>query len=183
MTILAENLKTIRKSLNCTQMAVSDVLDIGFRTYVRYEAGERDAPVSVLVKLARLGNISLDCMLTVKITREDLNNPDMDRPPEKSSNLDVTGGSLEKGRLTFKGLIDDFFVATNNNEKRLLTTFRKMDRLKMEKCLLEAEWLLKNSKTPRKAGGKKISKKAFNAKNKIAMKKIADSIHKITLKG
>lgn len=183
MTILAENLKTIRKSLNCTQMAVSDVLDIGFRTYVRYEAGERDAPVSVLVKLARLGNISLDRMLTVKITREDLNNPDMDRPPEKSSNLDVTGGSLEKGRLTFKGLIDDFFVATNNNEKKLLTTFRKMDRLKKEKCLLEAEWLLKNPKNPRQAGGRKISKKAFNAKNKSAMKKIADSSHKITLKG
>ena len=52
MTVLAQNLKTIRKNLNCTQMTISDVLDIGFRTYVRYEAGERDAPVAVLVKLA-----------------------------------------------------------------------------------------------------------------------------------
>jgi len=39
MTILSENLRTIRKHLNCTQMAISEVLDIGFRTYVRYEAG------------------------------------------------------------------------------------------------------------------------------------------------
>ena len=183
MTILAENLKTIRKSLNCTQMAVSDVLEIGFRTYVRYEAGERDAPVSVLVKLARLGNISLDRMLTSKITREDLNNPDVATPPEKSSNLEVTGGSLDKGRLTFKGLMDDYFVATNNNEKKLLNTFRKMDRLKKEKCLLEAEWLLNNPKAPRKASGGKISKKIFNAKNKSVLKKITSSINKITLKG
>jgi len=183
MTILAENLKTIRKSLNCTQMAVSDVLDIGFRTYVRYEAGERDAPVSVLVKLAKLGNISLDRMLTSKITSKDLKNPDMATPPEKSAKLEITGGSLEKGRLTFKGLMDDFFVATNNNEKKLLNTFRKMDRLKKEKCLLEAEWLLKNYKASKKAGGRKISKKSFNAKNKSALKKITNSINKITLNG
>ena len=59
MTILSENLRTIRKKLNCTQMALSEVLEIGFRTYVRYEAGERDAPVSVMVKLAKLGKVSL----------------------------------------------------------------------------------------------------------------------------
>ena len=67
MTILSENLKTIRKKLKCTQGALSEVLGIGFRTYVRYEAGERDAPISVLIKLARLGNISLDQFLTTKI--------------------------------------------------------------------------------------------------------------------
>ncbi|MGV7221873.1 MAG: helix-turn-helix domain-containing protein [Nitrospinales bacterium] len=183
MTILAENLKTIRKGLNCTQMAVSDVLDIGFRTYVRYEAGERDAPISVLVKIARLGNISLDRMLTSKITPEDLKYPDIATPPEQSENLEVIGGSLEKGRLNFKGLIDDFYVATNNNEKKLLNTFRKMDRVKKEKCLLEAEWLLKNSRPQKTNDSKKISKKSFNAKNKNTLKKITNSINKITLKG
>ncbi len=39
-------------------MALSEALEIGFRTYVRYEAGERNAPV--MVKLAKLGNVSLD---------------------------------------------------------------------------------------------------------------------------
>jgi transcriptional regulator with XRE-family HTH domain len=75
MTILSENLKTLRKKLNCTQMAISEVLEIGFRTYVRYEAGERDAPVSVMVKLAKLGNVSLDRVLTTKILPEDLDTP------------------------------------------------------------------------------------------------------------
>ena len=66
MTVLSENLKIIRKKLDCTQNALSEVLEIGFRTYVRYEAGERDAPVSVLVKLARLASVSLDRLLTTK---------------------------------------------------------------------------------------------------------------------
>lgn len=183
MTILSENLKTIRKSLNCTQMALSEVLDIGFRTYVRYEAGERDAPVAVLVKLGKLGSISLDRLLTTKITPEDLANPDLDAPSAKSSKLEVIGGSLERGRVVFKGLRDDFFITTDNSEKKLLSTFRKMDPLKKDKCLLEIEWLLKNSKKSKKMGKRKVSKKQFQVKNTSALKKIAGTIQKITLKG
>lgn len=81
MTVLAENLKTIRKGLPCTQMAISEVLEIGFRTYVRYEAGERDAPISVLIKIAKLGNISLDCLLTTKITADVIKTPDAEKAP------------------------------------------------------------------------------------------------------
>ena len=55
MSVLANNVRLIRKELRCTQSAMAEILKIGFRTYVRYEAGERDAPVSVLIKLARLG--------------------------------------------------------------------------------------------------------------------------------
>ena len=76
MTVLSENLKTIRKNLKCTQGALSEVLGIGFRTYVRYEAGERDAPVSLLVKMARLGELSLDRLLTTKVLLEELQTPD-----------------------------------------------------------------------------------------------------------
>jgi len=57
MSILAKNLKTIRKELRCTQSVMSEILKVGFRTYVRYEAGERDAPVSVLVKNRQIGKI------------------------------------------------------------------------------------------------------------------------------
>ena len=78
-------MKTIRKGLSCTQMAIAKVLDIGFRTYVRYEAGERDAPVAVLVKFARLGSISLDRLLTTKLEPSDLEMPDLDPPAGKLS--------------------------------------------------------------------------------------------------
>ena len=104
MTVLAQNLRAIRKNLNCTQMAISDVLDIGFRTYVRYEAGERDAPVAVLVKLARLGNISLDRLLITPMTQEDLKTPDVEKTPATPRPMEVIGGGLEEGRVIFKGL-------------------------------------------------------------------------------
>jgi len=67
MSILSKNLKTIRKELRCTQSVMSEILKVGFRTYVRYEAGEGDAPVSVLVKIAKLGNLSLEQLLTVQV--------------------------------------------------------------------------------------------------------------------
>ena len=69
MSILAKNLKTIRKELRCTQSMMSEILKVGFRTYVRYEAGERDAPVSVLVKISKLGNLSLEQLLTVPVKK------------------------------------------------------------------------------------------------------------------
>ena len=43
------------------------LIDVGFRTYVRYEIGERDAPVKVLIKMAKLGNISLDKLLSTAL--------------------------------------------------------------------------------------------------------------------
>ena len=72
MSILAKNVRLIRKELRCTQSAMAEILKIGFRTYVRYEAGERDAPVSVLIKLAHLGNISLEQLLTQVISNHDI---------------------------------------------------------------------------------------------------------------
>ena len=72
MSILAKNLKTIRKELCCTQSVMSETLKVGFRTYVRYEAGTRDAPISVLITIARLGNISLEQLLTSELDKNDI---------------------------------------------------------------------------------------------------------------
>lgn len=125
MTILSGNLKTIRKDLNCTQMALSKVLEIEFRTYVRYEAGERDAPVSALVKLARLGNVSLDRLLTTKVFPEDLQTPDQEKFPTSKAPLEVIGGGLEEGRLMFKDQLNDNLISTNKEEQKLLTPVPK----------------------------------------------------------
>ena len=72
MSVLAKNVRLIRKELRCTQSMMAEILKIGFRTYVRYEAGEKDAPVSVLVKLAFLGNVSLEQFLTQVISNHDI---------------------------------------------------------------------------------------------------------------
>ncbi len=184
MTILSENLKTIRKNLNCTQMALSEVLDIGFRTYVRYEAGERDAPISLLVKLAKLGNLSLDRLLTTRIDEDDLKVPDTESIPKNSKKLEVISGGLDEGRLMFKGLKPDFLISTNKSEKKLLSTFRKMDRMTKGKYLLDLEWALNNTKPAAKPGRrKKVAKKVVKAKNAARLKQMARSIKKITVKG
>nr|NIP99896.1 helix-turn-helix transcriptional regulator [Nitrospinaceae bacterium]NIR54017.1 helix-turn-helix transcriptional regulator [Nitrospinaceae bacterium]NIS84437.1 helix-turn-helix transcriptional regulator [Nitrospinaceae bacterium]NIT81230.1 helix-turn-helix transcriptional regulator [Nitrospinaceae bacterium]NIU43517.1 helix-turn-helix transcriptional regulator [Nitrospinaceae bacterium] len=176
--------KTIRKNLGCTQMALSEVLDVGFRTYVRYEAGERDAPVSLLVKLAKLGNISLDRLLTTRLTEADLLVPDVSKPPRSQQKMQVLQGSLEEGRLMFKGIKDDFLVTTNKNEKKLLKQFRKLDRMTREKCLMDLDWMLNNKKLAAGAPGrKKVSRKTQKAKNAARLKKMAKSIRKTTLKG
>ena len=147
MTVLAQNLKTIRKSLNCTQRVISEVLDIGFRTYVRYEAGEREAPVAVLIKLARLGNLSLDRLLTTLLKLEDLKTPDVRETPNTSQQqMEVISGGLEEGRLMFKGLTIDHLITTDKSEKSLLIKHRKLSRLDRETCVVDAEWILNDLK-------------------------------------
>ncbi len=184
MTILAENLKTIRKNLNCTQMAISEVLEIGFRTYVRYEAGERDAPISVLIKIARLGNLSLDRLLTTQVTPEDLGIPDTDTVPTSVKKPEVIGGSMEEGRLNFKGIKSDFLITTTAPEKKLLSQFRKLDHAGRENYLLDLEWMLSNPRAFQKTDGrKKVSRKSQKAKNAAHLKRMVKGIPKITVRG
>ena len=184
MTVLSENLKIIRKKLNCTQMALSEVLEIGFRTYVRYEAGERDAPISVLVKLARLGNISLDQFLTTKILFEDLKKPNKDKFPTSKTPLEVISGGLEEGRIMFKGLLIDHLISQNKDEQKLLTLFRQMNTTNREKFLLNAEWIYTNTRNSvRYRKPKKISRKEEKAKNAVKLRKLAKLIKKTTVHG
>ena len=183
MTILSENLRTIRKKLNCTQMALSEVLEIGFRTYVRYEAGERDAPVSVMVKLAKLGKVSLDRLLTTKILLEDLDTPDQEKSQSIIRNAEVIGGGIEEGRLMFKGLLNDNLVTNNKEEQKRLTLFRKANRSNREKYLLDLEWRFNNTRRSRITTTKKISRKLEKAQTAVKLQKLAKNIKKITVRG
>jgi transcriptional regulator with XRE-family HTH domain len=183
MTILSENLKTLRKKLNYTQIALSEVLEIGFRTYVRYEAGERDAPLSVMVKLAKLGNVSLDRVLTTKILSEDLDTPDLAEPQFIIHNAEVIGGGIEEGRLMLKGFLNDNLVTTNKDEQKLLALFRKSNHPSRDKFLLDLEWMLKNTSRSRLKGGKKIPRKLEKEQAAVKLKKLAKNINKITLRG
>ena len=164
-------------------MALSEVLEIGFRTYVRYEAGERDAPVSVMVKLAKLGNVSLDRVLTTKILPEDLDTPDLANSQSTIHNADVIGGGIEEGRLMLKGFLNDNLVTTNKEEQKLLTLFRKANHPSRDKFLLDLEWVLNNTSRARLTGVKKIPRKLEKEQAAVKLKKIAKNINKITLRG
>ena len=140
MTILSENLKTLRNKTNCTQMTLSKVLEIGHRTYVRYEAGERDAPVSVMVKLAKLANVSLDQLLTTKILPEDLDTSGLENTQNIIQNPEVISGSIEDGRLMLKGFMEDNLVTNTKDEQKLLTLFRKVNHISQDKFLMDLKW-------------------------------------------
>ena len=125
MSVLAKNIRLIRKELRCTQSVMAEILKVGFRTYVRYEAGERDAPVSVLVKLSRLGNISLEQLLTQEVGSHDISPVPV---ISKTENIPETKlVNFRKGEISFKKPARQELVTIDSSEKRLLTLFRKMD--------------------------------------------------------
>ncbi len=124
MSILAQNMKTIRRELGCTQSAISDILKVGFRTYVRYEAGERDAPVAVLVKMARLGNLSLENLLTKKI--DPLSILPMDTETLNLAPPDVKSVNFLSGHISFKKLSREGILALDEAEKKAISAYRRM---------------------------------------------------------
>ena len=125
MSILSKNIRKIRKELSCTQSMMAEILEIGLRTYVRYESGERDAPVSVLVKLAHFGNISLEQFLTRTVNVSDI------FPAQKilqEKNIpEAKLVDFHRGEIVFKKPVRHELITIDSSEKKLLTIFRKMD--------------------------------------------------------
>jgi len=124
MSILAQNMKIIRRELKCTQSAMSDILKVGFRTYVRYEAGERDAPAAILVKMARLGNISLEQLLTQKI--DSLAILPMDTETLNLTPPEIKSVNFQSGQISFKKLSKEGVLALDEAEKKAISAYRRM---------------------------------------------------------
>ncbi len=133
MSILAKNIRTIRKELKCTQGAMAEVLKVGFRTYVRYEAGERDASVGTLVKLSRLGNISLERLLTQEMTSYQLSpmlEDRLDHPAPEIKSFDP-----KRGVVKFKKSAGESVIAMDSDEMKLLALFRKLPEKEQEEFI------------------------------------------------
>lgn len=60
MLKLSERLVSLRKERKLTQEDTAKELELGLRTYCRYEKGEREPTASVLVQIADYYNVSLD---------------------------------------------------------------------------------------------------------------------------
>ena len=132
MSVLAKNLKTVRKELGCTQSVMSEILRVGFRTFVRQEAGERDALISVLVKIARLGNVSLEQLLTTTIEPNDI--APLDKISSGETNH-VQSIDFKVGQVIFKDPDHQELMTIDYSEKRILTLFRKMPPLLKKGCM------------------------------------------------
>ncbi len=174
MSILAQNIKTLRKELGCTQSVMGDILKVGFRTYVRYEAGERDAPVAILVKLARLGRISLERLLTTEIARNDIVAAQAlakDQTVPEVSSVNFDSGQISLRKPTRKELL-----TLDDAERKMLTLFRKMSEDKQDEVLkgfgkptgrrLEKPVKAKVKKKPGRKPGRKALKRVVPKKAK-----------------
>jgi hypothetical protein len=136
-----------------------------------------------MVKLAKLGKVSLDRLLTTEILLEDLDTPDQEKSQSIIRNAEVIGGGIEEGRLMFKGLLNDNLVTNNKEEQKLLTLFRKANRSNREKYLLDLEWRFNNTRRSRITTTKKISRKLEKAQTAVKLQKLAKNIKKITVRG
>ena len=176
MALIAKNLKTIRKKLSLTQFALARSLDIGFRTYVRYETGKRDAPLPFLMKVAKLGNISLDRLLKTTLTLENLEIVDSESTPSKPGKIKIIGGGAQEGKAMFIGLRYFHLITINKAEKTLLLAYRKLNNSKKKKCLVDMELHLNASqKKPQ------YSRKNIKKENTKKLTKTANTLEKMTL--
>ena len=166
MSILAKNLKTIRKELGCTQSMMSGILKVGFRTFVRYEAGERDAPVSVLIKIARLANISLEKLLTTSIEPIDI--APLKKTGQGSSPGQIESLDFQTGYVTFKNPNCREIITVDDVERRILALFRKMPSGLKKDCIDSLEQIVVTGRVVsrlsekagiRRKGNRKISPK------------------------
>ncbi len=63
MATFSERLLLLRNEKKFTQAAVAKATEITSRTYQRYEAGEREATVSVLIHMADFYGVSIDYLV------------------------------------------------------------------------------------------------------------------------
>ena len=166
MSILAKNIKTIRKELGCTQSVMSEILKVGFRTFVRYEAGERDAPVSVLVKIAHLGNISLEQLLTTGIEPNDI--APLEKINKRANPVEIESIDFKAGYVTFKDPEHQEMMTIDDFEKRILTLFRKMPPSLKKDCMDSISQIVETGKVVSRLSER--TEKGLTGKRKMAQK-------------
>lgn len=59
-------LKEIRKSRKMTQQDVAEKLHCDVTTYARYESGDRNPPLEILILLSELFGVSLDYLVGIR---------------------------------------------------------------------------------------------------------------------
>ena len=63
---IGENIKNLRNERGFTQKEIAQKLNIAERVYQRYENNEAKPNINIIIKLAKLYNISADVILGIK---------------------------------------------------------------------------------------------------------------------
>jgi len=70
MIVIYERVRDLREDSDLTQEQIASLLFINRRTYSSYETGVRTMPPDILIKLARIHNVSVDYLLGLTDVRE-----------------------------------------------------------------------------------------------------------------
>lgn len=63
MSILSERLLELRKSTGLSQEDLTKKMKVGYRSYRRYEAGEREPNASTLIQMADFYGVTIDYLV------------------------------------------------------------------------------------------------------------------------
>ena len=74
MTLFSGNIRYLRSKANLSQQEVAKLLSVPRSTYAKYELGKSEAPHSVLLTLAKKYRLSLDLLLSVDLTKVNVEN-------------------------------------------------------------------------------------------------------------
>ena len=66
--VLSQRLKTCRRNHKYTQKEVASYCDITEKAYQNYELGTREPKISILMRIAKLYQVSLDYLVGLKDT-------------------------------------------------------------------------------------------------------------------
>lgn len=66
-----ENLRKLRKNRGVSAEEIGSLLNITFSGYLKYERGEREPNINMLIKLSSFYNVSIDTLLGTNINVND----------------------------------------------------------------------------------------------------------------
>jgi transcriptional regulator with XRE-family HTH domain len=93
---LSKNIETIRKYLRMNQQEFGDLFGVGRTAVSKWENGENEPPISVLVALDKMVGIGLSRMVEGELTIEDLDKNVLNEPVEKG---DYTKQAISNAEL------------------------------------------------------------------------------------
>lgn len=73
--MIYKRIRDLREDNDLNQTQIAKMLGMSQTGYSKYETGENDIPTSVLIKLARYYNVSIDYLLGETDCRERYHNP------------------------------------------------------------------------------------------------------------
>lgn len=85
-------IRDLREDTDNTQTEIAKILNVGTTTYRRWETGEREIPLHIIITLAKMYKVSLDYIAG-------LTNDPKPNWVTKNNNITITGG---KNKLHFE---------------------------------------------------------------------------------